>query len=211
MFSFDWYLLKGELLQLLLVILESEVLSTRIQIFLNPHLFFWIQEFSHPHVSVFKSNLPVDMYPTGVQIHFSTQHSSGNIANRVCILKHAKFASCSALREPLEWGCHLEYSIHSKELGSILLTINSLYRKLQSSYHQHHSMETASLKVMNDVLLNMSIPTFCWRDLTWTLECAVLRSAGFAHIPLVNANKSVLMVLCPINAILTVVHLRGPV
>ena len=57
------YLLKGELLLLLLVILESEALSTRIQIFLNPPLFFVdsriststhirIQiEFAHPHVS----------------------------------------------------------------------------------------------------------------------------------------------------------------
>ena len=35
------------------------------------------------------------------------------------------------------------------------MTINS-YPELQSSYHQHHSMETAMLKVINDVLLNMN-------------------------------------------------------
>ena len=47
-----------------------------------------------------KSNLPVHTYPTCIQIHSSIQDSSGNIGNRVHIVKHAKFASCSALREP---------------------------------------------------------------------------------------------------------------
>ena len=31
---------------------------------------------------------------------FGTQDSSGNIGNRTCVVKRAKFISCSALREP---------------------------------------------------------------------------------------------------------------
>ena len=45
----------------------------------------------------FKLNLPVPgpvhRYPTRIHIHSSTQDSSGNIGNRACIVKHAKFAS----------------------------------------------------------------------------------------------------------------------
>ena len=48
-----------------------------------------IQKFPHPHLSVFKSNLPVHTYPTRIWIHSSCRH--------------------------------LEYSIHGKGLGSILL------------------------------------------------------------------------------------------
>lgn len=36
------------------------------------------------------------------------------------------------------------------------MTINSLHPELQSSYRQHRRTETALLKVMNDILLNMN-------------------------------------------------------
>ena len=44
-----------------------------------------IQKFPHPHLSVFKSNLPVHTYPTRIWIHSSCQDSSGNIGNRACV------------------------------------------------------------------------------------------------------------------------------
>ena len=60
--------------------------STRVRNFLNPQLiFFRIQKFPRPHVSVFKSNLPVHTYPTRIRIHSSTQDSYGNIGNRACV------------------------------------------------------------------------------------------------------------------------------
>ena len=100
-----------------------------------------IQKFSRPHVSLFKSNLPVRTYPTRNRIHSTTQDSFGNIGNRACVVKRAKFASRimaesaqnqSKMRRARltsqrvrvriwERGCHLEYGIHGKELGSILL------------------------------------------------------------------------------------------
>ena len=36
------------------------------------------------------------------------------------------------------------------------LTTNSLYPKAQSAYREHHSTETAPLRVQNDILLNMN-------------------------------------------------------
>ena len=124
-------------------------------------------------------------------------------------------------------GCHLEYSIHSKELGSILLTIDSLYPDFQSSYRQHHSMETAVLKMMNDVLLNMNpqqVTLMVLLDLSTAFDTVNhdillerfdkdigMRSVTLAHTSLIDANMSVLMDLCLINAMLTVVCLRGPV
>ena len=52
-----------------------------------------IQKFSRPHVSLFKSNLSVHTYPTRNRIHSTTQNSFGNIGNRACVVKRAKFAS----------------------------------------------------------------------------------------------------------------------
>ena len=69
-------------------------------IFESATISFRIQKFSRPLVSVFKSNLPVHSYPTHIRILSSTQDSFGNIGIRACVLERAKFASCSALREP---------------------------------------------------------------------------------------------------------------
>ena len=46
---------------------------------------FRIQKFPRPHVSEFKSNLPVHTKPTRIKIHASAQDSSGNIGNRACV------------------------------------------------------------------------------------------------------------------------------
>ena len=69
-------------------------------IFESATISFRIQKLSRLHVSVFKSNLPVHSYPTHIRFHSSTQDSFGNIGIRACVVKRAKFASCSALREP---------------------------------------------------------------------------------------------------------------
>ena len=52
--------------------------------------------------SVFKSNLPVHTYPDSL-----LTGTPGNVGNRACVVKRAKFASCSALREP---GNEVQYS-----------------------------------------------------------------------------------------------------
>ena len=73
------------------------------RIFLNPQLF----------LSSFK-NFHVYTNPKRIRIHCSTQDSSENIGNRACVVKTGR-------RENLETGgCHLEYSIHVKELGQYL-------------------------------------------------------------------------------------------
>ena len=68
-------------------------------IFESTTISFRIQKVSRPHVSVFKSNLHVhtyDTYPDSLLY----PGLFGNIGIRECIVKRAKFASCSALREP---------------------------------------------------------------------------------------------------------------
>ena len=62
-----------------------------------------------------------------IRIHSSTQDSSGNIGNRACVVKRAKFESCSAfvgtISNPVrhaEKSSGVEIAV-GKELGSILL------------------------------------------------------------------------------------------
>ena len=64
---------------------------------------------------------------TRIRIHSSTRDSSGNIGNRACVVKRAKFVTCSAfvgtISTPVR---HAEKSsgveiVVGKELGSILL------------------------------------------------------------------------------------------
>ena len=73
-------------------------------IFESATVSFGIQNFPCPHVSVFKSNLPIHHYSTQDSSihHYSTQDSSRNISNRLCVERCAKLASFSAWgNEPL--------------------------------------------------------------------------------------------------------------
>ena len=58
---------------------------TYTDIFESATFSFRIQKFPRPHVSVFKSNLPLHTYPTRIWIHSSSQDSSENIGNRACV------------------------------------------------------------------------------------------------------------------------------
>ena len=110
------------------------------------------------------------------------------------------------------------------------MTRNWLYPELQSSYRQHHSMETAMLKVINDILLIMNsrqVTLMVLLDLSTAFNTVnhdirldrhdkVIGMHGvtldcFVDIFLINANKSVVMDFCLIDTILNVVYLRGPV
>ena len=62
---------------------------------------FRIPKFPHPHLSVFKANLPVHAYPTRIWIHSSSQGSSRNIGNRAWV--------------------EVAFLNNGKELGSVLL------------------------------------------------------------------------------------------
>ena len=70
------------------------LVQTYPDIFESATVSFGIENFPCPNVSIFKSNLPIH--------HYITQDSSGNISNRPCVERSAKFASFSALcNEPL--------------------------------------------------------------------------------------------------------------
>ena len=120
----------------------------------RPHVsrYFWIGNFFFPDSKISTSTRiriqikfarPL-VSRTRIQIHSSIQDSSGNIGNRASVVKRAKFTSCSALRE-----CHLEYSIHGKELDSILLRhrikkypdLASTRFRIQSVFKNFHSGE----------------------------------------------------------------------
>ena len=120
----------------------------RIQIFLNPQR-------KNFHVYTYPY-LRVQAYPKRIWVHSSSQNSSGNIGNKVCVVKRVKFA-CRIMAESAQksfakiklrltprrvkertWkrGCHLEYRIHGKELGSILLLHRSK-KRVRSGFSIH--------------------------------------------------------------------------
>ena len=95
----------------------------------RPLFSFRIQNFPHPHISVFKSNFAVHTCPTDTYDTHpdSTQDSSGNSGNRACV-------EVAILNQ-------LEYSIHDKELGSILLRHGiKKYPDLASARFRIHSV-----------------------------------------------------------------------
>ena len=86
-----------------------------------------------------KSNLPVHTYPTCIRIHSSTQDSSGNIGNRAHIVKCAKFASCSALREPGNEVAILNTVFTVKNSPSGLDLFTSPEKKISGSIQRPHN------------------------------------------------------------------------
>ena len=135
----------------------------RIQIFLNPQK-------KNFHVCTY-SYLPVHTYQTRIWIHSSTQDFSGNIGKKVCVVKRAKFA-CRIMAESAQksfakiklrltprrvkeitWerGCHLEYSIHGKELGSILLShrIKKFWSRFSVHIYDSEFIADAKISTLN--------------------------------------------------------------
>ena len=85
---------------------------------------------------------------TRIRMHSSTQDSSGNMGNRACVVKRAKFVSCSAfvatISTPVrhaQKSSEVEIAV-GKELGSILLRhqIKNKYPDLASIRFRIHSV-----------------------------------------------------------------------
>ena len=98
--------------------------------------FFADSKFPCPHVSVFKSNLPVHTYPTRILIHSSTQDSSGNIGNRACVVKRAILLRHRIRKYPDLVSTFIAYSISS--------TLESGFKKLR--IHMPNSQDTCGRK-----------------------------------------------------------------
>ena len=79
---------------------------------MNPQLF--LSGFKNVHVHAYP-------YSNWICPSTRTRHISGNIGNRACVVKRGEIGILLWLERTWERGYHLEYSIHGKELGSILL------------------------------------------------------------------------------------------
>ena len=70
---------------------------------------------------------------TRIRIHSSTQDSSGNIDNTECVVKHAKFVSCSAFHDEELGLILLRHRIKKyPNLASTRLRINSVFKNFHS-------------------------------------------------------------------------------
>ena len=115
---------------------------------------FRIKKFPCPHVSVFKSNLSIHTYLTSIRIHSSTQD----------------LFLWEYWQQSLRRGCHLEYSIPSKQLGSILLSHRikqtiRIYRPHDSGFIAYSKISTLELKKLRIRMSNS--PDKCGRGHFW--------------------------------------------
>ena len=81
----------------------------------------FISRFENSHVYTYPSVSNRICPSTRIRIHPSTQTSSWNIGNRAYVLKTGQNRVKSKRKKTWERGCNIKYSIHRKELGSILL------------------------------------------------------------------------------------------
>ena len=82
---------------------------------------FQIQKFPCADVSVLISDLPFHTYPTRIPIHSTTQDSSGEYWQQSMRRSARGICTLLCLERTWERSWHLNYSIHGKELSSILL------------------------------------------------------------------------------------------